>query len=205
MRQGLSVVIAFGLTLAVPNSGHGGEGFLPDSRLGIRTAPLLLLSRDDVRTDIGLDQRRASDADSAIRSLHVRARELRGKSGDEAAGARRAIDEEQQRWLESHLSPAQQQRLVQIDLQWEGPSALASRARVAETLGLSQTQRTAIARAVEAVRQKRDAGTFQPTDEVALAREALQTLTEAQRARWKAMLGPPFQPRLAAAAKAPRH
>lgn len=33
---------------------------LPDDRMGVRTAPILLLSRDDVATDIGLttDQRK---------------------------------------------------------------------------------------------------------------------------------------------------
>ena len=57
-RQGWLVLPALlGLTVAlfgiVPGArGQGAEWVLPDNRVGIRTAPLLLLSRPDVQADL---------------------------------------------------------------------------------------------------------------------------------------------------------
>ena len=61
-HQGWLVLPAvLGLTVAVcgliPDArGQGTEWVLPDNRIGIRTAPLLLLSRPDVQADLQLQR-----------------------------------------------------------------------------------------------------------------------------------------------------
>jgi hypothetical protein len=157
---------------------------------------MLLLTRPDVRADLRLDAAQARDAEAAVRALYVRAHELKGKSGAGVIAARRAIDDEQQRWLQSRLSSAQLSRLIQIDLQWEGPAALVSRPAVADALGLTPEQRATLRQAVAECTRTRSEGVFRADDERELARKTLATLSEPQRARWKAMLGRPFSPQL---------
>jgi hypothetical protein len=165
---------------------------LPDSRLGVRTAPLLLLSRPDVQADLGLTPEQTASAQQTITSLYVQATALKGRPDAEALAARRAIDAAQRRWLEERLTTAQQDRLVQIDLQWEGPSALITRPLVAEALGLSAAQRTTLAAAIARRHRLRSQGEDRPEDERPLAEQALATLTPEQKERWRAMLGRPF-------------
>ena len=195
MRDGARRALAALLLLsvaAIPASSLGDDAPLPDSRLGIRTVPLLLLSRPDVRADLGLNPAQTAEARRAISELHAKAAALRGKTGAEAIAARRAIDEEQRRRLEALLSPEQQDRLVQIDLQWEGPSALISRKMVAESLNLDDRQRATLAQAVSDRDRRRAQAPDRGGDERQLAEQALAILTEPQRARWKAMLGRPL-------------
>jgi hypothetical protein len=170
---------------------------LPDDRLGIRTAPLLLLSRPDVRADLGLTPQQADSAERAITDLYVRAAALRGKTGAEALQARKAIDDAQRQWIEASLTPDQRTRLLQIDLQWEGPSALVSRPVVADTLVLTPDQRQAIQQAITVRNSARAAGQGPRVAEEALAKTVLSVLAPNQKARWHAMLGRPFTPQLA--------
>jgi hypothetical protein len=170
---------------------------LPDSRLGIRTAPLLLLGRPDVKADVGLDGRLAAEAERAAAELSARAAALRDQADADVIAGRRAIDEAQQRWLETQLSDAQRSRLLQVDLQWEGPSALTSRPMVADALGLTARQRQRLAQAVAERDRRRLQGMPLAQRERLLAEEALRVLTDPQKDRWKAMLGRPFVPRLA--------
>ncbi len=86
------------------------------------------------------------------------------------------------------MTAAQQTRLIQIDLQWEGPAALASRASLAEALALTPEQLQTLRAAVAACRREAD----QPQAEHRLAQRALAVLKPEQRDRWKAMLGQPF-------------
>ena len=190
----LLVVAGLG-TSARPASGD--EPAYPASRLGFRTAPLLLLSRSDVRADLRLDANQAASADRAITDLWTRAAALRGKTGPEAIAARRSIDEAQRAWIEGRLSDAQRRRLTQIDLQWEGASALISRPIVAEGLGLTPDQRSTLDHAVADRDRRRSPGRTRTEDERALARQAFDLLTPDQRDRWKAMLGEPFVPQVA--------
>lgn len=208
MRHGLTVfppaVLLF-LTTVLPTASAAGPGArpaptpLPDARLGIRTAPILLLSRPDVRADLGLSPTLSGEAERALSDLYVRAAALRGERGVQAVAGRRAVDEAQRAWFETHLTPDQRSRLVQIDLQWEGPSSLVSRAVVADTLELTPDQRAALLQAVAARNAARGRQTSSQADEQALARRSLALLSEPQRERWRAMLGRPFVPRLAAA------
>jgi hypothetical protein len=209
MRHGptlFAVCVPIVLLTLVPASAPGGEGPpLPDSRLGVRTAPLLLLSRPDVRDDLGISSEQTLSAERTITELYVQAAALKGQSDDSALAARRAIDEAQSRWLQTQLTPEQQARLAQIDLQWEGPAALMTRPVIAETLGLSDAQRKALSAAIAQRNHLRVRGGSRPQDERQLAEQALDTLSAEQRQRWRAMLGRPFAVRMAAAPdQAPR-
>lgn len=194
-------LIAFGTVpaaLAGPDAGRDPRRVpLPDERLGVRTAPLLLLSRPDVCADLDLNPNQRDDAEAAITDLYVRAAALRGKAGEPAVAGRKQIDEAQRAWFEGHLTPDQLIRLVQIDLQWEGPSALLSRPIVADTLRLSAEQRAALTQAVAGRDAARARGTPPGAADRALAAQALAQLTPEQKARWRVMLGNPFVPRLA--------
>ncbi len=171
----------------------GGEYYLGDERLGTRTAPLLLLTRADVQADLKLSPEQAASALQTIAALHKQAEALRGQPDtSEVIDARRAIDQSQNEWLRTHLSVTQQTRLLQIDIQWEGPSALLTRAVLAESLGLNADQRQRLARAITARRRQRSQGETDPAAERQLAETTLATLTDDQRERWKTMLGPPF-------------
>ena len=130
-----------GLIHAVlPDRCEAGEWSLPDSRMGIRTAPLLLLTRPDVQADVGLEPSQADALHKTINELSQRAQALRGKTGGEVVAERRAIDDAQAQWLTTNLSEQQLRRLSQIDLQWEGSSALVSRPSVADMLKLNVRQ-----------------------------------------------------------------
>ena len=115
---------------------------------GVRVAPMLLLSRPDVRADLGLTADQVASASRVLDEIRSRARSIRGQ-GDtpEVVARRREIDEIQWRWLAEGLSDEQRARLSQIDLQWEGATAL-TRPSVAERLGLSDSQSAALRRAV---------------------------------------------------------
>lgn len=194
MRHGAIPILAALLvgTAASPKESLGVETSLPDSRLGIRTAPLLLLTRPDVRRDLGLDDRQTAEAGRAIAELHARAAAVRGKTGAEAVAARRAIDEEQQRRLNALLSEAQRVRLDQIDLQWEGPSALTSRPVIADSLGLDARQRESLAQAVAERNHRLGRDPDRREAERILAERTLTILSNEQKIRWKAMLGRPL-------------
>ena len=206
MRQGMTLAsaVVWLLVIIVPSpacrAGSAPEqgsrhAPLPDERLGIRTAPLLLLSRPDVRADLGMNASQAEAAEVEISDLYVRAAALRGKAGPQAVSMRRAIDEAQWAWVENHLTPEQHNRLVQIDLQWEGPSSLVSRPVVADTLGLAAEQRLALKQVVAARDTARASGSAPGSAEQVLAKQALSQLTPEQKVRWRTMLGNPFTPR----------
>lgn len=204
MGQGLTVVqvaLIASLTFVFAPPSLAGDGHLPlpDARLGQKTAPLLLLSRPDVRADLGLTPAQAQSAETAITKLYVSAAALKGKTGPQAIKGRKAIDDDMLFWLVNNLTERQRARLSQIDLQWEGMSALVSRPIVADTIGLSPEQRAKIKLAVEARDKARKVGTYSLTDEKTLTITALTTLTEDQRNTWKSMLGHEFAPQIASA------
>lgn len=195
MRRRIASPLALALLLiARPPVAVGGEG-LPDSRLGIRTAPLLLLSRGDVRDELKLTPEQVADSERTIADLHEKAAELKGRNDAEAVAARGEIEAASRAWLLRALTPAQRDRLTQLDYQWEGPSAVITRAFVAESLGLSDAQRRALAEAVAERDRRRAGGPPVPADEERLARAVVEQLTEAQQRRWRSVLGPaaPFR------------
>lgn len=159
-----------------------------DTRLGMRTAPLLLLGRADVQADLALTPIQVASVQRAITQIHARAEGLRGKPNTPAViSARQAIDEAQRRWLSTELTALQQARLIQIDLQWEGPAALATRPSLAEALALTPDQIRQL-RAVVTEHRQAD----HPEPERRLTERVLAVLKPEQRDRWKALLGRPF-------------
>jgi hypothetical protein len=190
---------ALALSLVVSTLGAAARGadVIPDSRLGTRVAPLLLLGRADVRAELGLSPEQAAAAERAMVALRTKAAELKGKRGSAVQAARNEIDTEQQEWLKRHLSEAQSIRLMQIELQWEGPAALVTRREIAQKLQLTSAQLKDLRHAVESWHRERVPGTYDAAVEARLERATSAALTDTQRELWGALLGPKFQPQLA--------
>jgi len=202
MRHGLTFVptaVLLALAAAPTAVCRAGDGGAPlsDARIGVRTAPVLLLSRPDVRGELGLSPRQADEAERAVSDFYTRALALRGKTGAQTVRERQAIDDAARSWFMDHLTAEQRIRLVQLDLQWEGPSSLVSRPVVSDTLELTAEQRAAVYQAVAKRNQARGGQAYSPAAEEALARQAFALLTPVQRERWRAMLGRPFAPQIA--------
>ena len=196
MRGGIASPLTLAALLALAASlARGGEG-LPDARLGIRATPMLLLTRPDVRADLRLSPEQAADAGRTIDDLREKAQALKGRTDAEVVALRGEIDTASRLWIERKLTPAQRDRLIQLDLQWEGPSAVITRPIVAENLALTDTQRQVLARIVADHHSRRGSGPPVEADEAALARSIHEQLTEGQERRWQALIGPtaPFRP-----------
>jgi hypothetical protein len=189
---GLGGLVGIALIAAQPVLADGPE--YPTSRLGMRTAPLLLLSRADVRTELRLTPAQAASAEQAITDLYTRAMTLRNKSGPEIIAVRAAIDQAMQHWIDTQLTAEQRARLAQIDLQWEGPAALLSRPKLADTLALTPQQRKALKQAIAERDHRRDQHGPNVEDDRQLFNQARAILSREQQDRWRALLGPPFIP-----------
>jgi hypothetical protein len=177
--------------ILLDNRVSAGEWTLPDSRIGIRTAPLLLLSRPEVQRELQLQQSEIVGARKTIDDLTRRAFVLRGKTGAAVIAERRTIDEAQLEWLSRNLTGNQLERLRQIELQWEGVGAMLSHPRIAESLKLTSEQRQALARVVTERNAARTRGSATPADEPAFNRKAQSLLSAPQRELWANLLGAP--------------
>ena len=208
MRQGqgptiLSIMFCLiGLHSAGQSMAMAGEWSLPDTRVGIRTAPLLLLSRPDVQADLRLEPVQISGIHDTINELTRRALALRGKTGPAVMTERRAIDEAQAEWLARNLSGNQLARLRQIELQWEGARAMLSRPTVAEYLKLTPEQRQMLVRTITQSNLQRSRGASTSQDEQALSDAARSVLSKVQQELWANLLGTPC--RFAMSSAAPR-
>lgn len=190
LQGGLGLALVAVLSLgAATTPGRGEDWALPDARMGIRTAPILLLSRPDVQAELKLDEMKIASARKAIDELSDRAQALRGKTGAAVIDERRAIDEAQGEWLRTNLSDDQLTRLSQIDLQWEGSSALVSRPAVAETLALTATQLRALTKIISERNARLADGGASPSEESEVRRKTLAVLSNPQLQAWNAMLG----------------
>ncbi len=192
LRAVLWVVVGMG-GLVHGRAGLAGEWTLPDSRLGIRTAPLLLLSRPDVQAELRLDQSQILGAHKTIDELTRRALALRGKTGAAVIAERRAIDEAQLDWLSKYLTGIQLERLRQIELQWEGVSAMLSRPTIADHLRLTPEQRQALARVIAERNAARARSATGPGNESAFNQKAQSVLSKTQQELWVSLLGAPVR------------
>ncbi|WP_169972636.1 hypothetical protein [Tautonia rosea] len=198
MRFGaLTIAAAVAMGMALSASGTGGSPGsgstswqLPDEAIGARLSPVLLLSRQDVQVELAITAEQATAVEQAIAELLAQASSLRGRSGPDAVAARRAVDEAAQQWIEVSLSEEQQARLAQIDLQWQGASALVSRSTIAASLELTEDQRNRIA---ETLTQGPAPGEAPLQAHHRMHRDAVSVLSEDQRMRWLAMIGSPFE------------
>lgn len=207
LRQGWLVLPALlALTAAIvgpaaPAWGQQGDWVLPDDRVGIRVAPLLLLSRPDIQADLRLEQSQILSARSAIEDLTRRGMALRGKNGPEVIAERRKIDEAQLEWLGKNLTSTQLIRLRQVEFQWEGAGAMLSHAKVAEYLKLTPEQRQSLARIIAERHAARTRGGPAASGEPAFNQKAQAILSPDQRELWANLLGTPVR---FATATAPR-
>ncbi|WP_165221293.1 hypothetical protein [Aquisphaera insulae] len=178
---------------AIAASSSAEDWSLPDSRIGTRTAPLLLLSRPDVQAELKLEPPQVSGVQKVIGDLTRRGLALRGKTGADVIAERRAIDQAQLDWLSENLSRNQLDRLQQIEIQWEGPSAMLSRPRVGEYLKLSDQQRRALAQILSerAAVANLDAARRR-TQGLALEERAQALLSSSQRELWSQLVGSPL-------------
>lgn len=195
----LCAVWMTGIATTVPAA---EDWILPESALGSRTAPLLLLSRPEIRADLGLEASQVEAANQAIHDLRGRAAALRGPDSPRTIESRKQLDDAQRRWLDQHLSPDQSTRLGQIDLQWEGPSALINRPILADSLGLTPAQVQSLKASLADRNLKLADAKTHGEAEHRFAERTLATLTESQRTRWKTLLGPPLTIRSAARPRA---
>jgi len=126
-----------------------------------------------------------------IDDLTKRAASLRGKSGAAVLAERRAIDEAQVDWLSKSLTGNQLIRLRQIELQWEGASAMLSRPTVAEYLKLSSDQRQALVQMISERNAQHSRRSASPTDLSVMNQKAQAILSISQRELWDNLLGSP--------------
>lgn len=168
------------------------EWSLPDSRLNVRTAPILLLSRADIQAELGVTAEQTRSLMRVVSDLRDRAAGIKGVADVDAIVARREIDKAESNWIETQLNDAQQARLLQVDLQWEGVAALISRPWVANSLGLSSVQRKQIAEEVARAHAQLDDSAHPNDAESVLAGRVMPMLNRDQYAQWKALLGKPI-------------
>jgi len=189
--QSLRIVgLGLGLVLAaLPGRSVAGDWSLPDSRMGVRTAPLLLITRPDVQADLKLEAEQVASLHKTIDELSQRAQALRGKTGAEVVAERRAIDDAQGRWLTTNLKEEQISRLGQIDLQWEGSSALISRPGVIELLNLNPTQVRELTSLISERNAHLSKTGYNPAEESEARRKSLAVLTNPQLQAWNGLLG----------------
>lgn len=177
------------LLVAISGRCRAEDWSLPDSRMGIRTAPLLLMTRPDVQSDLGLKPAQVASVHKTIDELSQRAQSLRGRTGTEVVAERRVIDETQGKWLNTNLSERQLERLSQIDLQWEGSSALVSRATIVDMLKLDGQQVRELTRLLADRNARIIKSGFNPAEETATRRQALAILSNPQLQAWNGILG----------------
>jgi len=163
---------------------------LPDDRIGIRTAPILLLTRDDVAADLKLSEDQRGKNWNMIDELGRQAAQLKGRNDKDALVLRRKIDQAQLEWLSRELTPEQNARLNQIDLQWEGPAALVNRPQIAQTVHLDDAQKKKIREILAADVTKSRSTELDSRNE--LIRKVFRELDETQQQTWRALIGPDF-------------
>jgi hypothetical protein len=183
-----SVVLGVGVLVFAPQARSGHP---LDDRLGVRTAPIFLLDRADVQRDLGLEGAQASEIRRKAVELYRRAQVLKGSKASGVVPARRVIDDDASQWITANLAPKQRERLAQIELQWEGATALITRPLVGEYLNLTPEQHKKVARFVADARAAQSPGPWDYEGHVALERKAIGLLTEKQREQWIQLLGPP--------------
>ncbi len=195
MRHGWTVVptlVVFGLAL-LQFTGRARADEPLDDRLGIRTAPIFLLTRSDIQADLKIDPKLAAACRHVAASIRHKASVLKGAKFPAIVAARRSIDEEMSQWLITNLTPQQLDRLEQVELQWEGPAAMLTHPFYEESLSLTRDQREKLTSYLTEARAQRAHGTWTYEDHHELTRKALTILSEKQRHLWVRILGEPCQ------------
>jgi hypothetical protein len=193
MRHGrilAHALLTVGVLLAAEQTRAATAAEPLDDRLGIRTVPIMLLLRSDVQVDLKLDAQQIALCHRAARVFYQRALAIRGRTGPGVVGERRAIDEQWNDWLQKQLTEAQLSRLDQLDLQWEGASAMLSRPKLLDALRLTQEQKETVSKLVSDARARRTNAPPTYDDHVDLTRRAIAVLNDSQKKLWIDLLGP---------------
>ncbi len=178
--------------------GFGLGGRMMGANLGA-----MLLMREDVQKELNLSQTQKVKLEQMRQEFEQARQELRNLPPEQR---RERMQELRQKYdPTSVLTDAQRKRLRELELQWQGPFALAD-PEVARQVGLTQEQQTKIRGIVQETFQSMrervqpgqpgQPGAFQ--QEFQKAREQaekriLEVLTPAQREKWEQMLGKPFE------------
>lgn len=192
MRHGptLAALISLWIVGIALSPAEAGNWSLPDESQGARIAPMLLLSRADIRADLDLNPEQVAEAEKAVAELYNKAAALRGRTDAEAIAQRGLVDEGQHTWFETKLTEPQRDRLSQLDLRWEGPAAIVSRASVAEALDITADQKATLKKAL-VERNAAHAKNPAEADRQFTAR-TMAVLTDVQKQHWTLMLGRSF-------------
>jgi hypothetical protein len=193
MRHGLTVfptLMLLGLGLCgFTQPVRGGEPL--DDRLGGRTVPIFLLTRSDIQADLKLKSEQVTECHRAARAFQHMASRLIGRKDPAVVAARREIDESLTEWLSKHLSSEQLGRLDQIDMQWEGASAMLSRPFLDEGLNLTDEQKKKVRECLAEGNAQRARGVWTFEDHTNQTKKATGILDERQRVLWTRVLGRP--------------
>ena len=185
----LRALVACCILLEYAHTSLAQEIQVPESRRGIRTAPILLLCRPEIQKELALTPEVASEAKALASGLQRKATALHGKTGPGVQFERRTIDQEQTEWLNKTLTAQQLDRLLQLDLQWEGTGAFISRPMIAEYLSITPKQAETIKRLYKSrVKQQ-----ISQAESDQIQARILTQLSEQQRDQWNALLGKPFR------------
>jgi hypothetical protein len=170
---------------------HALGGEPTDDRLGMRTVPIFLLARSDVQKDLGLTPKQGEECKHAAFTFYDRAFHIRGRKDAGAQAARKAIDFEMSAWLDKFLTPEQLDRLEQIDLQWEGASAMLSRPFLDDSLKLTPAQKDKVQACIAAGKAQRAVEGWSYENHVNQTRTAIAYLDARQRSLWIGLIGRP--------------
>ncbi len=168
-----------------------------------RPSPAELLTWEAIRDEIELDEEQAKRLAPIFLKMEQ----------EWSAALRRVTAKYQREVLTSVLEPQQAERLAQIAIQMRGTAVLAD-ANFARRLGLSERQRSRIAKRFAAARDKFDevSEADAPPDEQfaylrrvkkALDESVLKVLTQEQQRRFDEIKGAPFGPEKVYAVKPP--
>ncbi|MER3402832.1 MAG: hypothetical protein C4336_08670 [Armatimonadota bacterium] len=172
----------------------------PPRLAGMRAHGMLasiLLARPDVQKELNLTAQQKAKIDEMQQAMRRAREELRSLPPDQRR--QRMAELRQKNDPTSVLTETQKKRLRELELQWQGPTALMD-PEIAQEVGLTQEQQAKIMGIVQEFRRMRapsKQGGSPGPQALEQAREEtekkiLEVLTPAQRQKWDQMLGKPF-------------
>jgi hypothetical protein len=208
--------------LAMVWAGRGHEGVSPgpgnqrpgSGPLGVSPGLLILLQNLSVRNELQLSQEQRTALGALVQQIRTQYQpefaRLRdqGTAGGPSAGVelRKTVRTAVWEALATILSPQQQQRLREVELQCQGPEVLTN-TEVQTALGLTEDQKPRIEDLLDRFRKdaqdlvgkarEQKNPQFARTGMIALRRQSLEQaaalLTETQKATFRNLLGSPFE------------
>lgn len=158
----------------------------------------ILLVRPDVQKELNLTAQQKAKIEEMQQAMRRAREELRSLPPDQRR--RHMAELRQKNDPTSVLTETQKKRLRELELQWQGPTALMN-PEIAKEVGLTQEQRAKIMGILreqfQGLRDRSPQGGVRDPQALEKAREEaekkiLEVLTPAQRQKWDQMLGKPF-------------